>query len=121
MYEVAPPAAVVRVRIIAQYTVEVLFDDGLIGAIDLEPHLHGEEFAPLTDDYSYFEQIKVDVDAGTIAWPNGASFEPSFLYREANKGAIVRPDDWHRPQAEYHVSPETQKVLPRLFRQRPRS
>ena len=70
---------VVAVQVIKPYLLEVTFEDGLQRQVDVEPLLWGEVFQPLRDPAS-FAQVKVDPDAGTIAWPNGADLSPEFLY-----------------------------------------
>ncbi|MGH9277280.1 MAG: DUF2442 domain-containing protein [Acidimicrobiales bacterium] len=54
-----------------------------IRIIDLEPLLWGEMFEPLVADHSRFRQVRVDPDAGTIVWPNGADISPRTLYAES--------------------------------------
>jgi hypothetical protein len=36
-------------------------------------------FEPLSDP-AYFSQVRVDEDAGTIVWPNGADLDPLVLH-----------------------------------------
>lgn len=38
-----------------------------------------QPFVPLRD-LSYFAQVRVDPEAGTIVWPNGADLDPLVLY-----------------------------------------
>lgn len=87
MDDVAPLIPVTRVRVLARYIVELTFADDEVKVIDLEPHLWGEMFEPLTDDYELFRRVAVDPDAATIAWPNGADLSPRMLYAEA-KAAV---------------------------------
>jgi hypothetical protein len=65
--------------IVAPYTLSVRFDDGTTRCIDFSPHLEGEVFGPLRD-LRLFEQVKVDQDAHTLVWPNGADFDPETLH-----------------------------------------
>ena len=37
---------------------------------------------PLSDP-QYFAQVRVDFEAGTIAWPNGEDLAPEPLYEQA--------------------------------------
>ena len=38
---------------------------------------------PLREDYSMFRALSVDVDSGTVTWPNGADLSPRTLYEES--------------------------------------
>jgi hypothetical protein len=71
---------VTGVRVLARYIVELSFADDAIKVIDLEPHLWGEMFAEMLDDYDVFTRVRVDDEAGTIVWPNGADLSPRMLY-----------------------------------------
>ena len=54
------------------------FADGVEGEVDLSRYLgYGPVFAPLADE-EFFRQLRVE--AGTIAWPNGADIAPERLY-----------------------------------------
>ena len=70
---------VIEAKYIRDYTIWVKFEDGSEGEIDLSAELYGPIFEPLRD-VRYFEQLRVDPELGTIAWPNGADFAPEFLY-----------------------------------------
>lgn len=83
MSDVTPLVRVTAVQVLSRYIVDLQFADGMRKVIDLEPHLWGEMFAPLLADYDLFRQVRVDEDAGTIAWPNGADLSPRMLYEQA--------------------------------------
>jgi hypothetical protein len=54
------------------------FADGVEGEVDLSRYLgYGPVFKPLADE-EFFRQLRVE--AGTIAWPNGADIAPERLY-----------------------------------------
>ncbi|MEW6532677.1 MAG: DUF2442 domain-containing protein [Thermodesulfobacteriota bacterium] len=63
------------------YMLYVEFEDGASGILDMKPHMWGPVFQPLFDR-SFFEQVRVDKDMGTIAWPNGADLCSDVIYYE---------------------------------------
>ncbi len=71
---------VVAVRVLSRYVVELTFESGDVRVLDLEPLLNGPVFEPLTADYDLFKQVRVDPEAGTIVWPNGADISPRILH-----------------------------------------
>jgi hypothetical protein len=83
MTEIAPLIDVTDVRVLARYVVELVFADGAVRDIDLEPLLWGPMFEPLLADDELFRQVRVKRDAGTIVWPNGADISPRTLYAES--------------------------------------
>jgi hypothetical protein len=85
MNELAQLIDVTDVRVLSRYVVELVFADGEARVIDLEPLLWGSMFEPLLADYDLFRQVRVDRDAGTIVWPNGADISPRTLYSESKR------------------------------------
>ena len=72
---------VIEVKYVRDFTVWVKFEDGTEGELDLSEELYGPIFEPLRD-ISYFKQVKVNPELGTIVWPNGADLAPEFLYEK---------------------------------------
>ena len=65
------------------------FDDGTAGVIDLESRLWGPMFESLRDP-DVFARVRVDPEAGTVVWPNGADLSPEMLYREVKHSTSSR-------------------------------
>jgi len=62
------------------YSVHVRFADGVAGVVDLSYLLdYGGVFEPVRDP-EYFRQLRADLEAGTIVWPNEADVAPETLY-----------------------------------------
>jgi len=80
---------VTGVRVLGRYVLEITFDTGEVKMIDLEPDLKGQIFEPLKADYSLFCQVRVDPEAATIVWPNGADYSPRTLYEESKPVAPI--------------------------------
>jgi hypothetical protein len=68
------------VEVLHDHVVRLRFADGFERIIDLDPYLYGPVFAEIRSDPAVFATVKVDADAGTIAWPNGADLAPDVLY-----------------------------------------
>ena len=74
--------AIYRVRsfeIVSAYALRVRFDDDSEQVIDFQPLLAGELYGPLRN-LDLFEQVRLDCEAGTLVWPNGADFDPATLH-----------------------------------------
>jgi hypothetical protein len=69
---------VVDFEIVGAYTLRVVFDDGSERVIDLEPILYGNIYGPLRN-LEVFKQVRLDPEAKTLVWPNGADFDPETL------------------------------------------
>ena len=67
-----------RARAVSGFRLEVEFEDGLRGGVDLSNRLFGEVFEPLLDE-KLFAQVYVD-EFGVVCWPNGADLAPDALY-----------------------------------------
>jgi Protein of unknown function (DUF2442) len=66
-------------EIVGPYNLRVSFDDQTKQTIDFRPVLAGELYAPLRD-LNLFNQVKLDPEAHTLVWPNGADFDPATLH-----------------------------------------
>jgi hypothetical protein len=70
---------IMEARHLGGYRLYLRYDDGAAGEVDLMPLLQFTGmFEPLRDP-AYFTLMRVDMDAGTIVWPNGADLCPDVL------------------------------------------
>ena len=69
-------------RYVQEYQIEVTFEDGKTGVIDLCNELWGEVFEPLRD-IEEFKKFRIDSELATIVWPTGADLAPEYLYQSA--------------------------------------
>jgi hypothetical protein len=81
--------------IAAAYTLEIVFDDGLLKTINFEPILYGSLYGKLRDT-NFFNSVYLDPEVCTLVWPNGADFDPALLHNwEDNFAALVeRTSKW---------------------------
>lgn len=70
---------VIGFDLVGPFTLDVRFDDGVRRTIDFRPILRGEMYGPLRDR-ALFEQVRLDPEAHTLVWPNGADFDPETLH-----------------------------------------
>ena len=70
---------VTKFDIVGDYTLAVYFGDGTSQVIDFWPLLRGQLYSPLRD-LDMFNQVHLNLDEGTLAWPNGADFDPATLH-----------------------------------------
>jgi hypothetical protein len=67
------------------FTLELTFDDGASGCVNVKPRLFGPMFEPLLDP-AFFTQASVD-EFGAVCWPNNADLAPDTLYAEIQNNA----------------------------------
>lgn len=65
---------------VGPFTLRVEFEDGTSQTIDFRPVLHGELYGPLQEQ-AFFDKVRIDPEARTLVWPNGADLDPAILYR----------------------------------------
>lgn len=84
-----PIYRVESVEVVAPFTLQLRFDDGLERRIDFSGILAGAVFGPLRDE-AVFRQVRVDPEVSTIVWPNGADFDPATLHDWPDHEAAFR-------------------------------
>ena len=70
---------VTRVEVVGDHRIHLCFEDGSEGEIDFSARAWRGIFEPLQDP-SYFGQVELDEELGTIVWPNGADIAPETLH-----------------------------------------
>jgi hypothetical protein len=79
---------VTGVEVVGDHRLRLTFADGIVGDVGFEGREWRGVLAPLADA-TFFAQVRVDPEAGTIAWPNGVDFAPEPLYAEARANRVV--------------------------------
>ena len=74
---------IIFVRALPDWKLEVRFDDGTAGIIDLKDRLFGEMFEPLRD-IEYFTKVELD-EFGAPTWLNGADLAPDAIYDDLRR------------------------------------
>jgi hypothetical protein len=73
---------VTGVAVVGDHVLRLLFSDGTAGDVDFSAQRWTGVLKPLNDP-SYFAQVKLDAEAGTIVWPGGIDLAPEPLYEQA--------------------------------------
>jgi len=69
---------IVYAQALDEHRLRIRFEDGIEGDVDVRKLVDfAGVFAPLSDP-AYFS--RVTVEAGSVAWPNGADLDPVVLY-----------------------------------------
>jgi hypothetical protein len=68
------------VKVLEGFKVNLTFTNGSQKVVDLERFLWGPVFEPIRENRELFCAVRVDEEAGTIVWPNGADIDPDVLY-----------------------------------------
>ena len=79
---------IVRAVPLTDRRIEILFDDGSKGQIDLRAHVPFTGVFEALNDDDEFRKVRVNGDTGTIEWPNGADLDPVVLYAAATGRTI---------------------------------
>ncbi len=71
---------ITHVEPLAGHWVRIAFADGAVHEVDLSAVLAvGGVFSRIRDDRATFEAVRVDEEAGTIAWPGDVDLDPDVL------------------------------------------
>jgi hypothetical protein len=88
---------VTSARYLDGYRVELEFDDGTRGVVDLGRFAgRGGVFARFSD-LAYFRGFSVDPELGTLTWYGEVDIAPETLYAEATGRSLP---DWMRPDED---------------------
>ena len=86
---------IVAAHALADHRLHLRFEDGVEGVVDLAPVLSFRGvFEPLRDP-TYFAQVRVDPELGSVVWPNGADLDPDVLYGRLTGMPVLSPQDVH--------------------------
>jgi hypothetical protein len=86
---------IVDFEIVAPYTLQIRFNNNSVKVINFWPMLRGELYGPLRD-LDFFNQVRLDDEAGTLGWPNEADFDPATLHDwdKVGEAMIAMANSW---------------------------
>jgi hypothetical protein len=79
---------VVGAAVVGDHVLRLLFSDGTVGDIDFSAERWTGVLAPLNDP-AYFAEVAVDLEAGTVTWPDGIDLAPEPLYEQAKAHPLI--------------------------------
>ena len=94
---------IVSVEIVAAYRLQLRFDDGVEGEVDVEQLVPFRGVFAAIKDPDVFAQVQVEPELGTIVWPNGADLGPlGPLFPRHREGS---PTHGQRPLGGRRIAP----------------
>jgi hypothetical protein len=73
---------VTGVEVIGDHKLRLTFEDGVVGDVAFDRKEWWGVAEPLADQ-SFFAQVRVNPEGGTVVWPNGFDMAPEPLYEQA--------------------------------------
>jgi Protein of unknown function (DUF2442) len=73
---------VTNAEVIGDHRLRLTFEDGIVGDVSFTDEQWRGVSEPLADP-SFFAQVRVDPECGTVVWPNGFDMAPEPLYEQA--------------------------------------
>ena len=86
---------VLEARHIEGYKLELAFENGKKGIIDLKEYKNKGGVFSRFSDIEYFKQFYVNKEIGTLCWPDGLDIAPETLYYKATGEPLPA---WMRPE-----------------------
>ncbi|MEW6203103.1 MAG: DUF2442 domain-containing protein [bacterium] len=71
---------VIDVKYVDGYKLEVLFENGKKGTVDLQNYINKGGVFSRFSDLEYFRKVYVNKEFGVLCWPNGVDIAPETLY-----------------------------------------
>jgi hypothetical protein len=77
---------IVSVQPLGNYRLGLRFDDGVEGEVDVAQLIEFTGVFELLGEPSFFAQVKVHPELGTVCWPNDADLDSDVLYARVTGG-----------------------------------
>jgi len=71
---------VVSVRALEEHKLEIGFEDGTRGVVDVSKFVEFTGVFEALRDENYFKEVFVNEELGVVSWPNGADLDTDVLY-----------------------------------------
>jgi hypothetical protein len=73
----------VDVKHLTDYQLAITFEDGILAELDFSPMVQRAGIFEVLKDPLLFGKVRIDPEAQTLVWPNGADICPDVLYHLA--------------------------------------
>jgi glutathionyl-hydroquinone reductase len=80
-----------KFKIISDYTIELIFNDGKKQVINFEPVI-GKGWMSKLKDTNYFQQVTLGPNKN-LEWPDGQDFNPEALYNWEKLGPLYAQEN----------------------------
>lgn len=88
---------VVGVKYLEGYRLEVVFENGKKGTVDLQAYIKKGGVFSRFSDIEYFKKVYVNTELGVLCWPDGVDIAPETLYSEATGEPLPA---WTTPETD---------------------
>ncbi|MFN3466705.1 MAG: DUF2442 domain-containing protein [Candidatus Brocadiales bacterium] len=99
---------VVEVKYLEGYKLEVKFENGRKGIVDLKSYVKEGGVFSRFSDIEYFKQAYVNKELGVLCWPDGLDIAPETLYCKATGEPLP---DWMSEEADEKQKAVAKKAL----------
>jgi len=88
---------ITSVEPLPDYRLRLTFADGEEHVVELGDVVGRGMYTPLRDP-DYFARVRLDEEAGTVVWPNGADFDPAILHdwSERREAFVSLVETWSK-------------------------
>ena len=104
---------ITRAEYCGAHSLRLRFNDGTSKRVNVRPLLWGPVMKPLLDPV-FFARVRLDHEAGTVFWPNGADFAPEALHdlpaEEGPKSSKARRLGIPVPRGRLPMAGESERV-----------
>ncbi|MFH1086271.1 MAG: DUF2442 domain-containing protein [Chloroflexota bacterium] len=80
---------------LGEYRIELVFDDGQRGVVDLAPYAERGGVFERFRDMRFFREFRVHAELGTLTWGDEVDLAPETLYALATGSPLP---DWMTPE-----------------------
>ena len=81
---------VIKAEYKADYTIQLVFDDGKCGLVDFSKFIAKGGIFKKFENHEFFKNFTINADLGVISWNNEIDIAPETLYSEATNTPLPK-------------------------------